>query len=248
MWHLGTDFATSQRAPTNRHWASAVTTTISPCCKASIWGSSSCRAHQLLAKLKEASRVNRPTAEVPTLPEPVKYKSPLEDPTKFLTWAANTLHSFLTLPSLANTCSCLPQAHCQFLSTVWLKGLHRTQREGQGQCSPARPQPVVSETEGCQRQAQEAAAVQGVHLPIRDSTGLPTSCLTSPSPKRIKKTHQNVRFEQAAPTQTAYHLYTSWCISPDWNLCNASQLGGKEEPPKLSFVTIEMYPNVSSFK
>ena len=102
-------------------------------------------------------------------------KSPLEDPTKFLTWGANILHSFLTLPSLlANTSSCLPQAHRQFLSTVWLKGLHCTQREGQGQCSPARPQPVVGEAEGCQRQAQEAAAVQGVHLPIRDTTGLPT--------------------------------------------------------------------------
>ena len=53
-WHLGTEhFGTNQRVPTNRHWVSAVTTTISPCCKASIWGSSSCRAHQLLAKIKE---------------------------------------------------------------------------------------------------------------------------------------------------------------------------------------------------
>ena len=41
-------------------------------------------------------------------------------------------------------------------------------------------------------------------------------------------------------------LYTSWCTSPDWNLWNASQLGGREEPPKLSFVTIEMYPKVSN--
>ena len=108
--------------------------------------------------------------------------------TKSPTWEANTLHSFLTLPSLlANKCSCLPQAHCQFLSTVWVKGLHCTQREGQGQCSPARPQPVVGEAEGSQRQAQEAAAVQGVHLPIRDTTGLPTNQQVLPqkhTPKR----------------------------------------------------------------
>ena len=123
-----------------------------------------------------------------------------ESNTKSPTWDANTLRSFLTLPSLqANTCSCLPQAHRQFLSTVRLKGLHCTQREGQGQCSPARPQPVVGEAEGSQRQAQEAAAVQGVHLPIRDTTGLPTSP-TSPSPKY---THQRARLEEPAPTQTA---------------------------------------------
>ena len=75
-----------------------------------------------------------------------------ESNTKPPTWEANAFHSFLTLPSLlANTCSCLPQAHCQFLSTVWLKGLHCTQCEGQGQCGPARPQPVVGEAEGSQR-------------------------------------------------------------------------------------------------
>ena len=59
IWHLGTAFATSQRAPINRHWASAVTTTISPCCKASIWGSSSCRAHQLL-NTSTTSRIQNP--------------------------------------------------------------------------------------------------------------------------------------------------------------------------------------------
>ena len=56
--------------PTSRHWVSAVTTTISPCCKASIWGSSSCRAHQLLGRSKKSSRVNRPTAEDPTPSNP----------------------------------------------------------------------------------------------------------------------------------------------------------------------------------
>ena len=131
-------------------------------------------------------------------------KSHWKIPHEFLTWETNAFHSFLTLPSLqANTCSCLPQAHCQFLSTVWLKGLHCTQCEGQGQCSPARPQPVVGEAEGSQRQAQEAAAVQGVHLPIRDATGFPTSYLTSPSPKN---TYQSIRFEEPAPTQTALFM------------------------------------------
>ena len=65
---------------------------------------------------------------------------------------------------------------------------------------PARPQPVMGEAEGSQRQAHEAAAVQAVHLPIRDTTGLPTSP-TSPSPKY---TRQRVRLEEPAPTQTAY--------------------------------------------
>ena len=95
---------------------------------------------------RKSSRVNKPTAEVLTLLQRVEYKIPSP------TWEENNFHSFLTLPSLqANTCSCLPQAHCQFLSTVWLKGLHCTQCEGQGQCSPARPQPVVGEAEGSQR-------------------------------------------------------------------------------------------------
>ena len=161
-------------------------------------------------------------------------KSPLEDPTKFLTWEANILHSFLTLPSLlANTSSCLPQAHRQFLSTVWLKGLHCTQREGQGQCSPARPQPVVGEAEGCQRQAQEAAAVQGVHLPIRDTTGLPTrlspKIYTPKGKTRKASTNSNRLFIHGQLL-----LYMSWCISPDWNLWNASQLEGREEHSKTS--------------
>ena len=129
------------RAPTNRHRVSAVTTTISPCCKASIWGSNSCRAHQ-------TSRVNTPTAE---LPDPAKYKISIgrfKNPQH-----GNQTPSTVFWPSL-HCCQhmlCLPQAHCQFLSTVRLEGLHCTQREGQGQCGPARPQPIVGEAEGCQR-------------------------------------------------------------------------------------------------
>ena len=135
-----------------------------------------------------------------------------ESNTKPPTWEENAFDSFLTLSSLqANTCSCLPQAHCQFLSAVRLKGLHCTQCEGQGQCSSARPQPVVGEAEGSQRQAQEAAAVQGVHLPIRDTTGLPTS-QTSPSPKN---TYQRVRFEEPAPIQTDLFMDNYHCTRLD---------------------------------
>ena len=121
---------------------------------------------------------NRPTAEVPTLLQTQSSTiSPLEDPTNFLTWEAIAFRSFLTLSSLqANTCSCLPQAHGQFLSTVRLKGLHCTQCEGQGQCSSARPQPVRGRRlKAASAKHRKAAAVQGVHLPIRDTTGLPTN-------------------------------------------------------------------------
>ena len=203
--------------PTNRHWASAVTTTISPCCKASIWGSSSCLAHQLLAKLKKSSRVNRLTAEVPTLLQRVEYKIP--------NMGRKHLRQFSDPPFIAGQHMLLPPTSAQPISQ---------------HCPAERPAPH-SARRARPMQPCPATASRGRswRLPAL-STGSSCSARCSPpnqrynwianklSNKSIPKKYTPKRKIRRGSTNSnsAIHgqlsLYTSWCISPDWNPWNAS--------------------------
>ena len=195
-------FATNQRAPTNRHWVSAVTTTISPCCKASIWGSSSSRAHQ-------TSQVNRPTAEVPTLPDPVKYKISIGRSHKFPNMGSNRLPQ-LSDPPFIGQHMLLPPTSARPISQHCLAerpALHSVRR--------ARPMQPCPATASRGRSWRQPAPSTGSSCSARCSPpnqryNWIANKLTSPSPKY---THQRVRVEEPAPTQTAlfmdnYHCYT----------------------------------------
>ena len=218
------------RAPTNRHWVSAVTTTISPCCKASIWGSNSCRTHQLLAKLKKWSRVNRPTAEVPTLPDPVKYKISIGRSHKIPNMGSKHPPQFSDPPFIAGQHMLLPPTSARPISQHC-----RAERPALYSARRARPMQPCPATASRGRSWRQPALSTGSSCSARCSPpNQRYNWIANKSNKSFPKIYTPKRKIRRASTNSnsATHgqlsLYISWCISPDWNLCNASQLGGRE--------------------
>ena len=107
----------------------------------------------------------------------------------------------------------------------------------------ARPMQLCPATASCGRSWRQPAPSTGSSCSARCSPpnqryNWIANKLTSPFPKiytpkgKIRRASTNSnRLGLAIHGQLS--LYTSWCISPDLNLWNASQLGGREEHPKL---------------
>ena len=208
-WHLGTEhFPTSQRAPTNRHWASAVTTTISPCCKASIWGSSSCRAHQLLARLKEVISGQQTNSWGSNTSTTSRIQNPLPN------MGRKQFPQLSDPPFIAGQHMLLPPTSALPISQHCLAerpALHSVRR--------ARPMQPCPATASRGRSWRQPAL----------STGSSCSARCSPPNQRYnwianktfpKNTHQRVRLEEPAPSQTALFMDNYQCTRPHANLQN----------------------------
>ena len=148
-------------------------------------------------KLKKWSRVNRPTAEVPTLPDPVKYKISIGRSHKIPNMGSKHPPQLSDPPFIAGQHILLPPTSAPPISQHCLAerpALHSARR-----ARPMQPCPAT------------ASRGRSWRLPA-PSTGSSCSARCSPPNQRYnwianktfpKNTHQRVRLEKPAPTQTA---------------------------------------------
>ena len=152
-----------------------------------------------LQSWRKWSRVNRPTAEVPTLPDPVKYKISIGRSHKFPNMGSNRLPQ-LSDPPFIGQHMLLPCTSARPISQHCLAerpALHSVRRARPMQPCPATAsrgrswrQPALSTGSSCSARCS----------PPNQRYNWIANKLTSPSPKN---TYQSIRFEEPAPTQTA---------------------------------------------